>query len=161
VAPLERVRSAVAEADFQRRLDLESIDALTGTGCRGSAALKRALSLHRPQYARTRSPLEDLLLDLCRRHRLPLPEVNVKLCGYVVDALWRDERLVVELDGGDGHTSYAQMVRDRERDLDLRVSGHRVHRYSWRQLTEERIAVAADIRSALRFLAPSKDDRRG
>jgi very-short-patch-repair endonuclease len=151
VAPLERVRKAVAEADFKRRLDLEAIDALTGTGRRGSATLKRALSLHRPQYARTASPLEDLLLDLCRRHRLPFPEVNVKLSGYVVDALWRDERLVVELDGRQSHDTHGRRERDRDRDLALRASGHRVHRYTWRQLTAERAAVAADIRRALRI----------
>jgi Transcriptional regulator, AbiEi antitoxin len=108
VAPLEQIRKAVAEADFQRRLDLEAIDHLTGVGRPGSAKLNRALCLHRPQYARTLSPLEDLLLDLCRRHRLPFPEVNVKLSGYVVDALWRDERVVVELDGRPAHGTAAQ-----------------------------------------------------
>jgi hypothetical protein len=32
--PLARVRKAVAEADFQRRIDLEAIDAITGVGRR-------------------------------------------------------------------------------------------------------------------------------
>jgi very-short-patch-repair endonuclease len=150
VAPLERVRKAVAKADFHHGLDLEAIDALTGTGRRGSATLTRALSLHRPEYARTRSPLEDLLLDLCRRHRLPFPEVNVNVCGYEVDALWREQRAVVEVDGGDGHASYGQMVRDRQRELELRRAGYSVLRFSWRQVTSRAREVAADIRRALR-----------
>jgi very-short-patch-repair endonuclease len=150
VAPLERVRSAVAEADFKRLLDLEAIDAITGVGRPGSATLRRALSLHRPEYARTLSPLEDLLLDVCRRHRIPFPEVNVNVRGYRVDALWRTERVVVEADGGDGHGTRAQMERDRERDLALRGAGYLVLRYTWRQVKTRPTAVAADIRRALK-----------
>jgi hypothetical protein len=120
VAPLDRIRKAVAEADFLHLLDLDAIDAVTGVGRPGSAKLNRALALHRPEYARTRSELENLFLDLCRRHRLPLPEVNVRIGPHTVDALWRGKRAVVELDGVDGHSSYARMQRDRGRDLDLR-----------------------------------------
>ncbi len=149
VAPLGQVRKAVAKADFKRRIELEAIDAVTGVGRAGSARLKRALALHRPEYARTLSPAEDLLLDLCRRHRLPFPEVNVAIGPYKVDALWREERLVVEVDGGDGHGTVAQMRSDRERDLWLRDAGFAVNRYSGVQVTESRRAVAADIRRAL------------
>jgi len=49
VAPLDRVRKAVAEADFLRLLDLDAIDALTSVGRNGSTKLKRALKLHRPE----------------------------------------------------------------------------------------------------------------
>ncbi len=149
VAPLTNVRKAVAKADFKRLIDLEAIDAITGVGRPGSARLKRALSLHRPEYARTLSPREDLLLDLCRRHRIPMPEVNVPIGPYKVDALWRGERLVVEVDGGDGHGTVAQMRSDRERDLWLRDTGFTVNRYSGVQLTGSRRAVATDIRRAL------------
>ena len=155
LASLERMRKAVAEADFMHRLDLKAIDELTGVGRPGSAKLRRVLSLHRPEYARTKSPLEDLLLDLCRSHGLPFPEVNVRICGYVVDALWRTERVVVELDGGDGHASFGQMQRDRDRDLALRTSGHSVLRYTWRQVTARGAAVVGDIRRALGLDAAS------
>jgi very-short-patch-repair endonuclease len=161
VAPFARIRSAVAEADFQRRLDLEAIDELTGVGRPGSANLNRALRLHRPEYARTLSPLEDLLLDLCRRHRIPFPEVNVNVCGYKVDALWRTQRVVVEVDGRPAHDTHGQRERDHDRDLALRASGYRVCRYTWRQVTSSRAAVAADIRQALRLGAASTARPRG
>lgn len=154
LASVDSVRKAVAEADFKRLIDLDAIDALTGVGRNGSAKLNRALTLHRPEYARTATPLEDLLLDLCRRRRIPFPEVNVKVGIYKVDALWRKERVIVEVDGGDGHGTRAQMERDRERDLVLRASGHRVHRYTWRRLKSEHAAVAADLRRALGFASP-------
>ena len=153
VAPLDRVRKAVAEADFQRRIDLEAIDAITGVGRPGSARLQRALSLHRPEYARTLSPREDLFLDLCRHHRLPFPEVNVPIGPDKVDALWREAGVIVEVDGGDGHGTIAQMRRDRERDLRLRDAGFVVLRYSGLQVTSSRPAVAADIRRALQSRA--------
>jgi very-short-patch-repair endonuclease len=149
VAPLTGVRKAVAEADFKRRIDIEAIDAITGVGRRGSAKLKRALALHRPEYVRTLSPAEDLLLDLCRSHRIPFPQVNVPIGPYKVDALWREARLIVEVDGSEGHGTAAQMRRDRERDLWLRGAGFAVQRYSGVQMTGSRAAVAADIRRAL------------
>jgi very-short-patch-repair endonuclease len=149
VAPFDRVRKAVAEADYLRLLDLTALDAVVGVGRPGSAKLRRALSHHRLEYARTLSPLEDRFLDLCRRHRLPLPEVNVDVCGFMVDALWRTERVVVELDGEAAHDTDARMQRDRERDLALRAAGYRVLRYSWRQVTRQAAPVAADIRRAL------------
>jgi len=155
VAPLARVRKAVAEADFLQLLDLGAIDAVTGIGRAGSARLNRALALHRFEYARTRSDLEDLFLDLCRRHRLPFPEVNVRVGVHTVDALGRNERVVVEVDGGDGHSSYAQMQRDRERDLYLRQRGYMVRRYAWRQVKARHAAVAADVRRSLRADAAS------
>src|SRR5436190_449569 len=150
VAPLENVRKAVKEADFRQHLDLAAIDEVTGVGRPGSAKLRRALALHRPEFARTKSDLEVLFLDLCRRDRLPFPEVNVDIGPYTVDALWRDERLIVEVDGGDGHASYGQMQRDRERDLYLRRAGHSVLRYSWWQVTRRPPVVAADLRRELR-----------
>jgi very-short-patch-repair endonuclease len=156
VAPLENVRKAVREADFLKLLDLAAIYAVTGVGRAGSARLNRALALHRPEYARTRSDLEVLFLDLCRHHRLPFPEVNVKVVKHTVDAVWRTERVVVEVDGGDGHASYAQMQRDRERELDLRRADWSVLRYSWRQVTRRPTEVAADIRAALRDSSRSR-----
>jgi very-short-patch-repair endonuclease len=92
-------------------------------------------------------------LDLCRSHRISLPEVNVLVSGYKVDALWREERVIVELDGRSAHGTEAQMARDRERELTLRAAGYRVLRYSWRQVTREGAALAADLRRALRSRA--------
>jgi very-short-patch-repair endonuclease len=149
VAPLGQLRKAVAKADFKHLIDLAAIDALTGVGRPGSAKLKRALSLHRPEYARTLSPAEDLLLDLRRRHRIPFPEVNVRIGPDKVDGLWRDAGLVVEVDGGDAHASVAQMRAARERELRLRAAGFTVNRYSGVQVRNSARAVAADIRRAL------------
>jgi Protein of unknown function (DUF559) len=149
VAPVGRLRQAVAEADYLRLPDVDAIDAVAGRGRAGSAALGDVLRAYRPQYARTVSPLEDLLLDLCQAHAIPLPEVNVMVAGYKVDALWSGRRLVAEVDGEAAHGTRARLERDRDRDLALRAAGYRVLRYTWRQVSQRSGEVATDLRRAL------------
>lgn len=91
---------------------------------------------------RTRSELEDLFLRLCRRHRLPMPEVNVPIDSFLVDFLWRDRRLIVETDGYRYHGNRAAFEEDRERDLRLKALGYEVIRLSYRQVVEEPARIA-------------------
>jgi very-short-patch-repair endonuclease len=98
---------------------------------------------------RTRSGLETLFLDLCRRHHLPPPEVNVKLGRWEVDFLWRSQRLVVETDSWTYHRGSVAFEADHARDLDLRAAGYTVLRFSDRQLEEEPGRVVADVARAL------------
>jgi very-short-patch-repair endonuclease len=98
----------------------------------------------------TRTELESRLLALCRRHRLPQPEVNVALDRFEVDFLWREERLVIEVDGWDGHRSRSAFEGDRARDARLAVLGYRVVRFTWRQVTEDAREVAGTVRALLR-----------
>jgi very-short-patch-repair endonuclease len=90
------------------------------------------------------------MLAICRRHRLSPPEVNVKVDRYEVDFLWRDQRLVVEVDGWDSHRSRSAFEEDRARDARLAVLGYEVVRFTWRQVTEDAGAVAQTIRLLLR-----------
>jgi very-short-patch-repair endonuclease len=78
-----------------------------------------------------------------------LPEINVKVAGLMVDALWRRERVIVELDGRAAHDSTPAMERDRSRDLRLRAAGHLVVRYTWQQVTATPESVVRDLRAAL------------
>lgn len=89
------------------------------------------------------------MLKLCEAHDLPIPEFNRWIAGHLVDAVWRAERVVVETDGQDGHSSWAQIRSDRDRDLRLRAAGFIVLRYVWPQLEHQPDAVAADIEAAL------------
>jgi very-short-patch-repair endonuclease len=90
---------------------------------------------------RTRSDLERAFLRLCRRHRLPCPEVNVGIGPYTADFLWRDARLIVETDGWAAHRGHQAFLDDRARDAYLRVRGFEVLRFSDEQVEEERTLV--------------------
>jgi very-short-patch-repair endonuclease len=98
---------------------------------------------------RTRSDLEWDFLWLCRRHRLPPPEVNVRIGPYLVDFLWHERRLVVETDSYIYHGGRVAFQDDRGRDLDLRRLGYDVLRLSERQINEEPDLVADTLASAL------------
>jgi very-short-patch-repair endonuclease len=98
---------------------------------------------------RTRSDLETLFLDLCRRYGLPRPEVNVKLGRWTVDFLWRDPRVVVETDFWIYHRGSVAFEDDHARDLDLRQQGFTVLRFTDKQIEEEFARVAADAKRAL------------
>jgi very-short-patch-repair endonuclease len=98
---------------------------------------------------RTRSDLEEEFLRLCELHGLPMPEVNAKVGRWEVDFLWRQQRLVVEIDSFAYHCGSITFQDDRARDLDLRGAGFAVHRFSERQLEEEPGRVVADVARAL------------
>ncbi|MBA3866865.1 MAG: DUF559 domain-containing protein [Solirubrobacterales bacterium] len=99
----------------------------------------------------TRSELEHLFLQLCRRHRLAMPEVNVRVGAHEVDFLWRPQRLIVETDGYRYHRGAAAFESDRRRDFDLQSQGYAVHRLTYRQVTEEPHRVGNAIAAAISF----------
>ena len=147
--PHAQLRRALAEADHLRLLDPNELTAVLRSGQPGGRALGRALARHLPTLAETRSVLEQRFLVLCEGADLPLPEVNASVVGLEVDALWREQRLVVEVDGHQAHAYPAAAERDRDRELRLRSSGYRVLRYTWRQVTERPEAVIGELRREL------------
>ena len=147
--PAHSLRRALAEAEFLRLFDWAEAEAALARGQPGSAALREAIRRHRPELARTRSVLEERFLTLCETFEIPMPAVNARVCGFFVDALWRDAGLVVELDGRVAHELPARISADRHRELTLRRAGYRVIRYSWEQVTRQPDRVAEDLSDAL------------
>ncbi len=97
----------------------------------------------------TRSELESRFLKLCRRHRLPQPQVNAQVGDFTVDFLWPDRRLVVETDGYRYHRGRVAFEQDRARDVELRLLGYEVLRFTHRQVVGESARVAAALRALL------------
>ena len=97
----------------------------------------------------TRSELERMFLRLCRQHGLPRPEVNVRVGPHLVDFLFRVGHLAVETDGWQGHRGRQAFEDDRARDLDLKLAGFEVLRFTYRQVEEEPQRVAEAIRAFL------------
>lgn len=101
--------------------------------------------------APTRSPLERRFLRLCRRHRIPAPRVNVRVGPFIIDFLWAESKLIVEVDGYEFHRDRAVFEADRARDAQLALRGYRVVRFTYRQVSREPGRVAATLR---RLLSP-------
>jgi very-short-patch-repair endonuclease len=104
---------------------------------------------------RTESELEHRFLRLCRRHRLPMPEVNAELGGFRVDFLWRGRAMVVETDGYRYHRGRQAFEDDRARDTRLRLMGYEVVRFTYRQLTDDPKQVATTLRALLANSRPA------
>ena len=110
-----------------------------------SPSLQAVLSHYTAGTTPTRSQLEERFLQLCDNHGLPRPETNTRINGIEVDFVWRDARLIVEVDGYAFHRSPAAFERDRERDVILTVAGWRVMRFTHAQITRRPAWVAAAI----------------
>ena len=68
---------------------------------------------------------------------------------FEIDALWEEQRVAVELDGRSVHATAKNFESDRQRDRILTAAGWRTLRVTRRQLQEEPVAVAEDLRLAL------------
>jgi very-short-patch-repair endonuclease len=124
-----------------------------------NAAIRRAETLRldigpQPGYLpdRTRSELERMLMAVCRRCRLPMPEVNVWVGPYQVDFLWRDRRLIIEADSYKHHGTRSAFESDRERDVRLRLMGFTCLRFTHRQVSDAR-AFEATLEALLETTA--------
>jgi very-short-patch-repair endonuclease len=114
----------------------------------GTPKLRRLLGGSRSP-ALTRSEAEERFLELVRRAGLPGPETNVRLHGYELDFLWREERLAVEVDGFAFHGDRSAFEADRRRDADLAAIGIQVIRVTWRQIGDEPEATLTRVAVAL------------
>jgi very-short-patch-repair endonuclease len=99
--------------------------------------------------AASSSELEEQMLELCRVHDLPRPQVNTPVQGLEADFLFRPQRLVVETDGWAYHRTRSGFERDRHRDAILARAGYRVLRFSHRQLQHDAETVAEALAAAL------------
>jgi very-short-patch-repair endonuclease len=155
VMPPHLVQQAAGQAERRLLADSPSLPELLERhrGRRGIAELRRVLADSRLGLDLSRSELEDRFIAFVEARGLPRPQVNaaVHLGGrrFEVDCLWRDRRLVVELDSRAFHLDPVAFENDRARDRALIGAGFRTIRITWRQLEREPDALAADLRTTL------------
>jgi very-short-patch-repair endonuclease len=143
------LEQALAEAyarRLARRSDFVSLLARRSS-LPGTRALRALLDDGTP--ALTRSQAEERLLALIRTAELPAPEINVRIGRDEVDFMWRDQRLIVEVDGFRFHSSRSAFEHDRRRDAGLSSQGFRVIRITWRQIVDRPEALIARLAKAL------------
>lgn len=138
---VEGLETTIRQAEYLHRFRLDELRRLLERHPRrrGATAIKACLArLYRGPRGRRRSPLEDRFATLLADSDLPKPDLNalLDLDGDKVEAdcLWREQRLIVELDGGKAHSTRVAFESDRERDRRLQAAGWSVIRVTWRQL---------------------------
>jgi very-short-patch-repair endonuclease len=142
----------VHRAEHLRQLDMHSLDAqLARAQGRATKALVSAierLQVRDPEI--TRTELEERFLRLVVNAQLPRPEVNVIVGPYEVDFLWREQRLIVETDGGATHATPTAFEEDRRRDAVLSMLGFRTLRFIYNQVFHEPGFVLSAVAATLR-----------
>jgi hypothetical protein len=158
-AKRREVERAVDQAEVLRIFDLQAVeDAIARAGRRRGAALLQAVIADYAGPTLTEEGLEEQFFALCRKAALPEPEVNVWItlddgAAYKADFLWRAERLILETDGRDVHTTRRAFEHDRRRDQRLTRAGFTVVRFTWRQVTRDADRVLQTTQDLLARLA--------
>jgi very-short-patch-repair endonuclease len=146
--PAKEVERAWQEALYRRIVTPGAVAAIIGREPRRRGApVVRAL-IENPTL--TRSERERALLKLIDAAQLPKPLTNVRLHGYLADAYWPEQRLVIEFDGWQAHGHRGAFDGDRKRDQIMLANGVRAMRVTDRHLVHEPVALAARIAMALR-----------
>ena len=153
---LDEVVAMIKEAEYLNRFDRLSLPGLLERyrGKRGSRKVQLALQrITEEPTGRKRSKLEERFAPFLRRHNLPLPRFNDWILlgpkRYRADCHWPNRRLIVELDGWEGHSSRSAFEDDRTRDRVLHAAGFAVIHLTWNQLDVEPREIAADLRAVL------------
>ena len=158
-ATRREVERAVDRSEMLRLFDMAAVDAaISRAGRRRGAGLLRAVLADYTGPVLTEEGVEERFFTLCRSAGLPDPEANVWITlaeggAYKADFLWREERLIVETDGRDAHTTRAAFERDRLRDQRLTLAGFTMVRFTWRQVTREPDRVLRTTQDLLARLA--------
>jgi len=154
--PRRDVERAIDRAEQQQLLDMAAIDNVLARadGRRGAKLLRAVLAEHRAGSTLTRNDLEEAFLAICRAGELPPDALNAWIPfpdggGAEADFLWREQHLVVEVDGRSVHATRRAFQSDRRRDQRLMLLGWRVVRFTWQQVTFEPAYVAATLRGLL------------
>jgi Protein of unknown function (DUF559) len=146
-----QLTAALEAADRRHILDLRKLRSLidSSPGRKGIKTLNAAIIDMDSDPQWTQSPPELDFLHLIAQTDLPQPLANRLIEGHLVDFVWPAQRLIVEIDSYDFHTSRAAFEADRVRDAHLQTAGWRVLRITARRLQTHPQAVVADVRQML------------
>jgi hypothetical protein len=97
----------------------------------------------------TRSQFEDAFHAFTDHHGLPRALVNVKVAGFELDAYFPVERVAVQLDGWDFHSSRESFINDRDQDTTLLAIDIPTIRITWERIKDK---SAREARRLLKIL---------
>jgi hypothetical protein len=138
----------VNELRIARRLKLEHLAELAARLPRhpGASGVSPLIEI---RTGPTRSELEDGFVAFAKRFDLPPYEINARAAGYEVDVLFPQQRVIVELDGYEFHSTPRAYENDRERDANTLAAGFVTVRITWKRLTNVSEKEAARLHAIL------------
>jgi very-short-patch-repair endonuclease len=142
----DRLEQAIEQAARMNKLDFSALQ--------GPKKLRSLIAQFDPLAPQTNPGIERAFLKLVRKYGLPQPQANVQVGPYVVDFLWPDHKLIVELDSLQHHRRPSVFEADRKRDIYLKRLGYTVLRVTHRRLKEEPAVVAQEISYFLSACGP-------
>jgi len=127
-----QITNVVKEAAFWGRFSStifrREVERLSGRA--GVNVARQAVASYEAGCAGTRSALEDRMVKLVQISGVSMPdEAGVPVGPHEVDLIWRDQQLIVEVDGP-GHRQPNSRKKDPARDADLRRMGFQVVRFT-------------------------------
>jgi very-short-patch-repair endonuclease len=148
----DRLIDLLEAGERQDKLDVSAIDAAIARnpGRHGIRPLQDAIGELTDTPPLLQSDLERAFRHIARTHHLPMPQFNGYVEGELVDVVWRDQRLVVEVDGRKWHIGKRAFAEDRRRDRKLVRAGWRVVRFTEDQLEQDPAGVGAELSELLR-----------
>jgi very-short-patch-repair endonuclease len=139
----QRLRTVLEQLQYRGLLHAERFDAHAGH--RGQKAVAEVMAEIADEPPWTQSELERRFLELIRSARLPEPLSNVVVAGHVVDFLWPQHRLVVEVDGHRWHSSKRAVERDHRKGIDLTLAGYRVIHVSYKRIVHDAARLLTEL----------------
>ncbi len=155
-ASVDEVARLVNEGHGLRLFTPRELEAVLrrNRGRRGAGKLAEVLGDEHAMTI-TRSEAERAFRRLIRDARLPAPQVNQRLGRYVPDFIWREQRLIVEIDSYQFHGGPAAFQNDREKDLVYRDAGFDVLRPTRNHVVHQPARVLVSV---VRALERSRND---
>ena len=154
--PAERSRLVGGLEEHLSELSADGVDLtaelVDGPGRHGNSAL---LTLLHRTAGGALSEAERLFHAVLRRAGLTgwVANAAVRVQGRtvaVVDVLFEQARVIVEVDGWGAHGDRESFERDRRRQNALVTAGYLVLRFTWNDLQHRPDAVVTEVRAALR-----------
>jgi hypothetical protein len=163
VLRVDAVEQALRQSERLRLHDAFSLDDLLSRypRHRGNRTIRECLRRRRdlPEGV-TREALEARFLAFLAQYGLPRPRLNAWITlgshRYQVDCLWPEQRVAVELDGYETHSTWSAFQSDRDRDRRLLAAGYRGPRITWHHLDEIPAEIAADLITLLTDRTPPR-----
>lgn len=149
------LQAAVDEARRKRQLRPRLVEAAIARapGHHGIGALRRAAARHDPGRGPTREAFERRAAAFLRDRDYPphLRNHLVEIDGerFLLDVVWPDRRVVLELDSREFHDDDPTFASDRRKSRRLDASGWRIVRATWDDFEQRPDELDADLTAIL------------